>query len=173
MREDILERLRLLRRDTRQAVESLTVLAERLEEIKSQLESPDAVLEYVDLSIHLIGLQADAFDRLVAEASPDMSPPLAARLRRFAASCEPEERRCREFNDRWVQKPLPSEEVRPLLERVVTEVRAQIARLRGLEGLATLAEASAVPTGDAGRYDRRALFTRLADPLRRRQRGGD
>ena len=70
------------------------------------------------------------------------------------------------FRDKWINKPLPYETMRPLLNAISNTTRAQSDALRTLtEPAATLDTILAAPDRhDDKSLDRRQLFTRLFRP---------
>jgi hypothetical protein len=87
-------------------------------------------------------------------------------LRQLAGAAAAEQRRCGLFRDKWINRPLPYEQVRPLLTGVSNRTRDQLADFRHLteaarrlESLGDLAPRPPVP--DDGKLDRRALFNKL------------
>ncbi len=165
---EFVDQLRVRRADADAALEALRTCRRRVEEHSAKLESPKAATLYLQIFIDLFTNVVDHLDMLVSDAASAASRPTADALRRLASRAEREEPRCREFSDKWVQKPLPHEEVRPLLTQMVSVVRHQLGRIRALEDLAARIQASAPPAPEEGKYGRRDLFSRLTDPLRRR-----
>lgn len=164
----LLDQLRARRFEAQNALESLGVCRQRVDEHFAKLESAKAAAEYLDTFLDLLTRAVHGLDAIIDGGEPARPRTAADTLRRLAADAERLEPTCREFSDRWVQKPLPFEEVRPLLTQMVSVARHQLSRLRALEDVAARISASAPPP-EASRFDRRGLFSRLADPLRRRE----
>ena len=93
---------------------------------------------------------------------------MSTRLRQIASNSAAEQRRSVGFRDKWINKPLPYEQMRELLTQIATDVRDQVADYRDLTLAATrLAELTpepAPPKEEERSFDRRALFTRLIRP---------
>ncbi len=163
---ELLDHLQARRDEVSTALDSLRACRQRVSEASDRLESARATDDYLDAFIGLLARAENGLDTAIGDADRVRARVTADGLRRLAAGARAEERRCREFSDRWVQKPLPHEEVRPLLTQMVSIVRHQLGRLASLEDLAARIEAAAPQV--EGRFDRRALFERFTEPLRRR-----
>jgi hypothetical protein len=161
--DDIVEQLQRSRSDTLEAIELLRSSRQQIEEHAKQLEGPRAALEYIDFFLDFFtGAVAD-LERVCAELPRGLTGAHLEVLRQIASNASIEQRRCLLFRDRWINKPLPDERMRPLLNQLSTDSRDQIAAYRslnnaaaGLQALAGLDERSA----DDRKLDRRALFTR-------------
>ena len=70
------------------------------------------------------------------------------------------------FRDKWINRPLPYEQVRPLLNQISSETRDQLADYRELHARRLASRGSSPVPEPAraddrpGRSDRRALFNR-------------
>jgi hypothetical protein len=169
--EDITAHLRLWRSDTAATETRLAALRQRVEDGSKQLENPTAAYEYLDFfsgMFHRFGLE---FDRVANDLqSGGAQSEHVDALRQIASNSAAEQRRSVGFRDKWINKPLPYEQMRELLTQIATDVRDQVADYRDLTLAATrLAEltaaAPAKPTKEEERgFDRRALFTRLIRP---------
>jgi hypothetical protein len=169
--EDITAHLRLWRSDTAATAARLGALRLRVEEGAKQLENPNAAYEYVDYFSGMFHRFGDDLDRVAGELqSGGARPEHVEALRQIASNSAAEQRRSVGFRDKWINKPLPYEQMRELLTQIAAEVRDQIADYRDLTQAATrLAELAPAPApkeekeDDRG-FDRRALFTRLIRP---------
>ena len=70
------------------------------------------------------------------------------------------------FRDKCINRPLPHERMRPLLNEISVTTRDQLTAFRDLTGIAAKLEEqlqSAPPAPDEGQksFDRRALFTKF------------
>jgi hypothetical protein len=164
--KELLEQLGARRNEISSAVDALRLCEERVRDNSGLLESPRAAAQYLTTFINLLTAVVDGVNGVVIGGEAASPRVVADTLRRLAARAEAEETRCREFSDKWVQKPLPFETVRPLLTQMVSIVRHQLGRVRALEDVANRIESSAPPDPDAGRFDRRTLFSRFAEPLK-------
>jgi hypothetical protein len=167
--EDITAHLRLWGSDTAATETRLTALRQRVAEGAKQLENPNAAYEYLDFFCGMFHRFGSEFDRVATELqSSGALPEHVDALRQIASNSAAEQRRSVGFRDKWINKPLPYEQMRELLTQIAADVRDQIADYRDLTLAATrLAELTAVPrpTEEEERgFDRRALFTRLIRP---------
>lgn len=158
--------------DVQSTIETLVAVQAQVDTRSTKLESPRAALEYLD-----------GFQRFFERACADLRgvqnglgegrrEDQIATLHRLTEAAAVEERRVVAFRDKWINKPLPYEEVRPLLTQMATCVTDQLTDLHELPlAAAKLAElefpvqgaAQAPPDDDHSRpaLDRRALFTRI------------
>jgi hypothetical protein len=100
----------------------------------------------------------------VIEELPDgLKPDHLDALRQLASNGAAEQRRCLLFRDKWINRPLPYEQVRPLLNQISVDSRDQLTAYRSLnhavERLQTMYGAGPKPP-DSDKLDRRALFTK-------------
>ncbi len=141
-----------------------------VESQSSRLESPSAVFEFVDFFVDFF-LQTAADVRNVSEEL-DANPTgrHAVILRQVAQAAEQTQRRSVMFRDKWINRPLPYEQVRPLLTKISSSTRDTLASYRELtavaDALAQVLGSPPSPPAPGDRLDRRALFNRL---LRRNQ----
>jgi hypothetical protein len=166
--EDITAQLRLWRSDTAATEARLTALRQRVEEGSRQLESPNAAYEYLDFFCGMLHHFGSEFDRVASDLqSGGAQPEHADALRQIASNSAAEQRRSVGFRDKWINKPLPYEQMRELLTQIATAVQDQIADYRDLTLAATrLTELTGEPSPreEERGFDRRALFTRLIRP---------
>jgi hypothetical protein len=172
--EDITAHLRLWRSDTAATETRLTALRQRVLEGQKQLENPNAAYEYLDFFCGMFHRFESELDRVASDLQSGAAlPEHVEALRQIASNSAAEQRRSVAFRDKWINKPLPYEQMRELLTQIAAEVRDQIADYRDLTlaavRLAELAPAPAPPKEDERSFDRRALFTRLIRP----EGGGD
>jgi hypothetical protein len=165
--EDVIERLRRIRAGTEAALESLKSDRQEIERNAPQLESPVAALEYIDFFSGFFTHAADECERIVGELPQGIRRAQIDALRQLANNSAAEQRRCLQFRDKCINKPLAYETMRPLLNTISLTTRDQLIVFRefidaaaGLEG-ATSLEA---PREENKTLDRRALLTRLFKP---------
>lgn len=162
--DDILEHLRAWKADTLETIESLGADRQRVEERASQLESPAAAIEYIVFFEALFGRVAADLDRVIREVPLGVRRVHVDLLRQIASNAAAERRRCLLFRDKWISRPLPYEDVRPLLSQIAAATRSQLDDYEELQHAAARLENLAAPEAalrDQGRgLDRRALFTR-------------
>ena len=162
--DDILEHLRAWVAGTRDTIESLRAARQGVEEHAGQFESPDAVLEYIAFFEEAFSRSAADLERVVAEVPQGVHRAHVDTLRQIASNASAEQRRCLLFRDKWISRPLPYEQIRPLLNQIAADTREQLGDYGELRQAAARLEELAGPEAgprDEGRtLDRRALFTR-------------
>ena len=162
--DDILEHLRAWNADTLETIESLRVARQGVEEHARQFESPDAALEYIGFFTDVFSRAADDLERVVAEVPQGVQQAHVDVLRQIASNAAAEQRRCLLFRDKWISRPLPYEQIRPLLSQIAVDTRDQLEDYGELKNAAARLEELVGPDArprDEGRtLDRRALFTR-------------
>lgn len=160
----IREHLGLWKSDTLDTLASLRECRQRVEEQAKQLENPKAALEFIDFFADLFARAATELDRLVSELAGGPGRAHLDALRQLASNADAAQQRCLIFTDKWLNKPLPYEPLRPLLTRISTDAREQLADYRELGTAAARLEALVGPEpgreADGRPLDRRALFTR-------------
>jgi hypothetical protein len=160
--DDVLECLKRSRSDTNDAIEVLQASRGKVEEGSRQLESPKAVFEYIDFFLDLLARMSQDLDRVIAELPEGATREHVDSLRQLASNAAAEQRRCVIFRDKWINRPLPYEQVRALLNQISVDTRDQLTAYRNLNAAAdvlqsTMGEPKPV---DSDKLDRRALFTR-------------
>ena len=146
------------------AVDSFATLRQRTEESSQRLESPQGILQFIDFFSMFFADAASVFERLKAEVAQAPQPVHAEALRQITSNAALEQRRCLQFRDKWINRPLPYEDVRPMLTEIVN---AAANRLTGYHELTPIAnELNSLarliqPQAQDGRpLDRRQLFTK-------------
>jgi hypothetical protein len=171
--DEVVGHLRLWRMETLAAVDALAEARTAAIESSRQLESPQAVLEHVDVFSTLFSRAAAELGELIDELPHKVERRHAEALAQIASNAAVEERRCLAFRDKWINRPLPYEQVRPLLTRISSDVGRQLSDHRELRHLAarlrTLAAGGALPRSTAG-LGRRELFSRLLGREEERRR---
>jgi hypothetical protein len=162
--DGILELLRQFRTGAMETSDLLRSSRLVVESNTKQLENPKAVLEYIDFFLDLIGRTLADLDRLGAELPDRVDRAHVELLRQLANNAAAEQRRCLIFRDKWINKPLPYEQMRSILNQISTDSRDQLTEYRNLLGAADRLEALAAapqkPADDEGRLGRRELFTK-------------
>jgi hypothetical protein len=153
------------RADAATTLELLDTCRLRVAADSSALENPKAVLEYLDFFIGLVTGAAEECARIAGELDRAPGPAHSAALRQIASSCALEQRRCLLFRDKWINKPLPHERMRPLLNEISVVTRDQLTAFRDLDNIAAgvdeALQAEGTPEEARKGLDRRALLTRL------------
>ena len=129
------------------------------------LENPRAVLEYVDFFIDLFGRIASELDGIALALPENVAAAHPGALRQIASDAAVEQRRCLVFRDKWINRPLPHEEVRPLLNQISIDTRDQLLDYGDLTlaaGRLDMRLGTPPPNPKADNaFDRRALFSRF------------
>jgi hypothetical protein len=153
------------RADTLETIDALSVCRERVEESAKRLESPQAVFEYIDFFSGFLTEAAGIFARVASDLQQELQRTHVDALRQLASNAAVEQRRILKFRDKWINRPLPYEDVRPLLNQISCATRDRLAAYRPLNDTAArLAQIAglkpATPDDDGRTLDRRALFTK-------------
>jgi hypothetical protein len=131
----------------------------------SALENPRAVLDYLDFFTDLVTRAADECARIAGALQDAPVPAHAEALRQVATICATEQRRCLQFRDKWINKPLPQERMRSLLNEISVTTRDQLTAFSDLQNTAArideLIPAQPPALEQKRGLDRRQLFTRL------------
>ena len=106
---------------------------------------------------------AAELERVIEELHDGVKREHLDTLRQIASNGAVEQRRCVMFRDKWINRPLPYEQVRGLLNQISVDSRDQLTAYRSLshaaDRLQAMAGADPKPR-DLDRLGRRALFTR-------------
>jgi hypothetical protein len=162
---DVVEQLGLRKQDALNTLEMLRAQRVRVVEESAKFENPQAVLEYVDFFIPAIEEVVAECDRLAGEIVVRVRRAHIDILRQIAANCRVEQRRCLVFRDKCINRPLPHESMRPLLNDISVTTRDQLTAFYDLDNAAARLERiinSTDPEPEPERtLGRRQLFTRL------------
>ena len=163
--EDVREQLRRARRETLEGVDLLHNHRQHVASQYTLFENPNAVLEYLDTFIEMFGMIAADLARLDADLEQRIGAEQASALRQIASNAHVEQQRCLQFRDKWINKPLPNESVRALLNQISNDTRDQLLSFRNLNVAAAhvdaLVGAAPEPRDEGRAFDRRSLFTRF------------
>jgi hypothetical protein len=150
------------------AVTTIELLQEyrpQVESGSSALENPAAVREYLDFFADFVATAGDECARIARELGHAPTSAHADALRLIAGQCAAEQRRCLLFRDKWINKPLPEERMRPLLNEISVVTRDQLTAFADLPNIAArideFAKAPAASRATKKGLDRRQLFSRL------------
>ena len=156
-----LERWRV---DAQAGVDGLTSLRQRTEESSRHLESPPGVLQFIDFFAMFFADAVAVFERVRAELDQPPQAVHAEALRQVASNAGLEQRRCLQFRDKWINRPLPYEDVRPLLTEIVNATANRLATYRDLTPIAdeldVLVRLIRPAPEEKRPLDRRQLFTK-------------
>jgi hypothetical protein len=167
--ERIVEQLNDRRSDAVATLEHLRAFQRQVEHERPQLENPQAVSEYLSFFVDFVGRTGDACQRIAGELPAGPTRTHAEELRQMASNAAAEQRRCLLFRDKCINKPLPYERLRPLLNEISVTTRDQLTAFRDLSRAATfidqLLPVEPPPPPPDRNLDRRALFTRIFKPF--------
>lgn len=156
------------RADAVTTLEQLQGYRQQVERDTASLENPRAVLEYIDFFVDMVGRAVAECERVAAHLPHGVLREHIDALRQMASNSAAEQRRCLTFRDKWINKPLPEERMRPLLNDISVTTRDQLTAFRDLNDAASrleeLLKPLPSPPDDKKGFDRRALFTRLFKP---------
>ena len=123
------------------------------------------MLEYVDFFIDLFSRTESDLAGICAALPERLSAGHPAALRQIASNADIEQRRCLVFRDKCINRPLPHEDVRPLLNQISIDTRDQLLDYRDLRLAAGRLDqqlGAPPPSPKAeNAFDRRALFSRF------------
>jgi len=161
--EALMEELRARHEGAGRAAAALRELRAQVEASAKQLENPNAALEYIDFFAGFFEGAASQLEQIAGQVAERVERPHVDALRQLANNSAAEQRRAGIFRDKWINRPLPYETVRPLLPGISTPRRDEIPALRPLAATAAAIEPSIgePDAGDAKALGRRQLFTRL------------
>lgn len=163
--QHVIEALHQRYADAVTTIELLQEYRPQVEAGASALENPTAVLEYLDFFADFVGRAGDECARIARELAHAPSSAHAETLGQIAGQCAAEQRRCLLFRDKWINKPLPDERMRPLLNEISVATRDQLTAFGALQNIAArideLAKMPAAAPETKKGLDRRQLFSRL------------
>lgn len=162
--DEVLEHFQQLKTSTTDAIDALRGFRERVAESERKLENPKAVYEHIDFFTGFFTQAAGDVDRLAGEVPSAPARAHVETLRQLANNAAAEQRRSLQFRDKCINRPLPYEDVRPLLTDIANVTRDLINRYRDLTTEAVQLEAliapEPAPAPDGKPLDRRELFTK-------------
>ena len=168
--DELIARLAERRADLQSTLEILQGYQESVNTAAPELENPQAVRDYVSFFATLFTDAATQCANIAAELTTEgIKADHIIALKKLSGLGTREQQRCLQFRDKWINKPLPQEALRPLLNDISITTRDQLTALKDVfaiaSRLATLYQGSA-PTAAKQEekehtFDRRALFTRF------------
>lgn len=163
--QDVIDQLGLRKADAVNTLEMLRVQRQRVEGESLRLENPQAVFEYLDFFITAVEEVIAEIDKITGQLPQGVQRWHIEMLRQIAANARAEQRRCLVFRDKCINRPLPHEAMRPLLNDISVTTRDQLTAFFDLNSAASKLEriiSTSEPPQDPRRvYGRRALFTNL------------
>lgn len=162
---DVIEQLGHRKADALHTLEMLRAHRARVDGDQAFLENPQTVRDYVDYFIGAIEEVVAAIDRISSELPQRVRRDHVDLLRQIASNCRVEQRRCLVFRDKCINRPLPHEKMRPLLNDISVTTRDQLTAFGDLNSAASSLEqvvSSTEPPPDPRlTLNRRSLFTRF------------
>ena len=163
--QDVVEQLAARKADALNTLEMLRAQRARVTEESLKFENPQAVLDYLDFFIPAIEEVVAESDRLSGEIVQRVNRTHIEVLRQIASNCRAEQRRCLLFRDKCINRPLPNEQMRPLLNDISVTTRDQLTAFYDFNSAAAKLEkilSTTEPEPDPKRVlGRRQLFTNL------------
>lgn len=163
--EQVVEQLGQRRSDAVTTLELLAGYREQIERERAALENPQAVEDYLAFFAGFISAAVAECQRIATSLPAGIQQGDIDVLRQIATNSSVEQRRCLLFRDKCINKPLPHERMRPLLNEISITTRDQLTAFRDLlraaERLTSLLPAAPVPPAPKPGLGRRELFTRL------------
>ncbi len=170
--QDVVEQLAARKADAVITLETLRGHRATVVDESAKLENPQAVLDYVDFFIPSFEEVVAACDTLSGEIVVKVQRRHIDLLRQIAANCRVEQRRCLVFRDKCINRPLPHESMRPLLNDLSVTTRDQLTAFYDLNNAAAKLEwiiNTMAPEPEPKRVmGRRQLFTNIFKPLKDR-----
>lgn len=169
--EHVVAHLRQWQVDTDGTRERIHALRQQIEATSRKLENPKAALEYLDFFDGFFSRASDALAAIATALPASFAPAHADELRQLASNAAAESRRTVVFRDKWVNKPLPDEQTRPMLTQIASDVRDQLQDYKELTlaaaRLLALNPPPPAPPSEltAEGLGRRELFSKLVRPL--------
>lgn len=158
----VVEQLAERRADAATTLELLSGYRTQVESERASLENPQAVDDYLTFFTDFVGRAIAECDRMIASLPGGIRQDDIDTLRQWAANSSAEQRRCLLFRDKCINKPLPHERLRPLLNEISITTRDQLTAFRDFTRAADrLAALRPPPPPQKRALDRRELFTRL------------
>jgi hypothetical protein len=173
----VVAHLQQWRVDTLRTLETLQSLRQKVEETSRQLENPKAAFEYLEFFSGFLTSASEELQAMEQQLTAGATAELADRMRQLANNGAAEQRRTVMFRDKWVNKPLPFEQVRPMLTQIASDVRDQLADYKDLVAAAGRVLQLAPPPPPPPEpkpesFDRRALFRKIVRPVEEGLVGG-
>jgi len=138
--QDVIEQLSARKADALNTLDMLRAQRAKVVEESGKFESPQAVLEYLDFFIPAFEEVVAELDRISGEIVVRVTRAHIDVLRQVAANCRTEQRRCLIFRDKCINRPLPHESMRPLLNDISVTTRDQLTAFFDLNSAAAKLE---------------------------------
>jgi DNA invertase Pin-like site-specific DNA recombinase len=166
--DELIERLAQRRADLVSTIELMQGQQDNVNTAAHELENPQAVRDYLTFFTTLFSDAATQCANIAAELTTEgIKADHIIALKKLSGVGTREQQRCLQFRDKWINKPLPHEAVRPLLNDISITTRDQLTALKDVVTIAsrlgTLYHGAAAPAKkeEERTFDRRSLFTRF------------
>ena len=170
--QDVVDQLAARKADAVNSIETLRALRANVVEASAKFENPRAILDYIDFFLPAFEEVVAASDTLSGEVVVKVQRAHIDLLRQIAANCRVEQRRCLVFRDKCINRPLPHETMRPLLNDISVTTRDQLTAFYDLNNAAARLERiinTMEPEPEPKRVlGRRQLFSNIFKPLKDR-----
>lgn len=168
--QDVAEQLGARKTDALNTLEMLRAQRVKVVEASAKFENPQAVLDYVDFFIPAFEEVVAEVDRISSEIVVRVKRAHIDVLRQVAANCRTEQRRCLIFRDKCINRPLPHESMRSLLNDISVTTRDQLTAFFDFNNAAAKLERiintiEPQPEPDKRVMGRRQLFTSIFSKL--------
>lgn len=163
--QDVVAQLTSRKADAANTLDLLRAQREGVGTQEAFLENPQVVREYVDFFVGAIEEVVAEIDRICGELPQRVRRGHIDVLRQIASNCRVEQRRCLVFRDKCINRPLPHEKMRALLNDISVTTRDQLTAFYDLNNAAARLEqiinTTEPPPDPRLTLDRRSLFTRF------------
>lgn len=166
--DELIGRISARRVDAVATLELLSGYTAQVEASRASLENPQAIQEYLRFFTEMVNAAIADCQRIAVDLTTEgIRDEHVSTLRQIASNCAVEQRRCLIFRDKWINKPLPYETMRALLNDISVTTRDQLTAFYDLNNIAASLEemlkaAAPPPRPEEKRgLGRRELFTRL------------
>jgi len=170
--QDVVEQLAARKADAVHTIDTLRAHRAKVVEESAKFENPQAILDYIDFFLPSFEEVVVACDTLSGEIVVRVQRAHIDLLRQIAANCRVEQRRCLVFRDKCINRPLPHETMRPLLNDISVTTRDQLTAFYDLNNAAARLERiinTMEPEPEPKRVmGRRQLFSNLFKPVKDR-----
>ncbi len=170
--QDVVDQLAARKADAVHTIETLHALRANVVEASAKFENPQAILDYIDFFLPAFEEVVAACDTLSGEVVVKVQRAHIDLLRQIAANCRVEQRRCLVFRDKCINRPLPHETMRPLLNDISVTTRDQLTAFYDLNNAAARLERiinTMEPEPEPKRVlGRRQLVSNIFKPLKDR-----
>jgi hypothetical protein len=166
--DQLIERLAHHRSELVTTLEMLHGYGQQVDTAAADLENPLAVKDYLAFFTTLFSQAVTDCQNIAAELTTEgIKGEHIIALKKLAGAATVEARRCLQFRDKWINKPLPHESMRPLLNDISVTTRDQLTGFKDFFAIIQRLGALSTPVGARPQvkeervFNRRDLFTRF------------